>query len=103
MSSFTPTCVACCSNLSEKSLCRVVVGPTAVKVCSGLFHRLQMVQRAARLYDYSPYSTPKPGMSIKTIGFLDLSIIWYSKNNTLFQKLDLFTFTGGKVPTQLDL
>ncbi|KDR22947.1 Vacuolar protein sorting-associated protein 13B [Zootermopsis nevadensis] len=48
------------SNLPEKSLCRVVVGPVAVKVCSGLLHRLQIVQHAARLYDYSPYSTPKP-------------------------------------------
>ncbi|XP_069674298.1 intermembrane lipid transfer protein VPS13B isoform X2 [Periplaneta americana] len=48
------------SNLAEKSLCRVVVGPTVVKVCSGLFHRLQMIQHSANLYDYSPYSTPKP-------------------------------------------
>lgn len=58
---FIPACIVSSSNLSEKSLCRVVVGPTAVQVCSGLFHRLQMVQHAARLYDYSPYTTPKPG------------------------------------------
>jgi hypothetical protein len=65
-----PACIVSSSNLSEKSLCRVVVGPTAVQVCSGLFHRLQMVQHAARLYDYSPYSTPKPGMTdIHTLSF----------------------------------
>jgi hypothetical protein len=56
-------CIFCSSNLSEKALCRVVVGPTAVKICSGLFHRIQMIQHVARLYDYSPYSTPKPGMT----------------------------------------
>ncbi|XP_067008128.2 intermembrane lipid transfer protein VPS13B [Anabrus simplex] len=48
------------SNLSEKALCRVVIGSTVVHLCSGLFHRLQMVQYAARSYDYGPYSTPKP-------------------------------------------
>ncbi|KAJ9586218.1 hypothetical protein L9F63_020127, partial [Diploptera punctata] len=47
------------SNLPEKSICRIVVGPTAVKLCSGLFHRLQMVHHYAKLYDYPPYSIPK--------------------------------------------
>jgi len=56
-------CIFFSSNLSEKALCRLVVGPTAVKICSGLFHRIQMIQHVARLYDYSPYSTPKPGMT----------------------------------------
>jgi hypothetical protein len=71
MECFTLACLLCSSNLSEKSLCRVVVGPTAVKICSGLFHRLQMIQHVARLYDYSPYSTPKPGMT-------DMHVLYFS-------------------------
>ncbi|PSN31469.1 hypothetical protein C0J52_23171 [Blattella germanica] len=54
-------------NLSEKSLCRIVVGPTAVKVCSGLLHRLQMVHHYAKVYDYSPYSTPKPEPTLEQL------------------------------------
>nr|CAD7571020.1 unnamed protein product [Timema californicum] len=48
------------SNLSEKSLCRIVMGQTILNVSSGLFHRVQMLRHAAKLYDYSPYSVPKP-------------------------------------------
>ncbi|XP_047111784.1 vacuolar protein sorting-associated protein 13B [Schistocerca piceifrons] len=48
------------SNLPERALCRVVVGPMLLRLSSGLFHRLQAVQGAALLYDYCPYSVPKP-------------------------------------------
>lgn len=48
------------SNLSERSLTRLVVGPFKLRVCSGLFHRLGSLRVAASTYDYPPYSVPKP-------------------------------------------
>ncbi|XP_063236346.1 intermembrane lipid transfer protein VPS13B [Bacillus rossius redtenbacheri] len=48
------------SDLPEKSLCRLVVGPTSLDVCSGLLHRAHMVRHAAGFYDYAPYSEPGP-------------------------------------------
>ncbi|GLH10327.1 Vacuolar protein sorting-associated protein 13 [Gryllus bimaculatus] len=55
------------SNLSEHSLMRLVVGPLDVRLRSGLFHRLTMVQCAASLYDYDPYSPPKPEPSHESL------------------------------------
>nr|CAD7196002.1 unnamed protein product [Timema douglasi] len=55
------------SNLSEKSLCRIVMGQTILNVSSGLFHRVQMLRHAAKLYDYSPYSVPKPEPTLEQL------------------------------------
>ena len=43
------------SDLPEKSLCRIVFGPTKFKLCSGSLHRMQMVEYALSQYDYLPY------------------------------------------------
>ncbi|KAF5296670.1 hypothetical protein FQR65_LT10210 [Abscondita terminalis] len=48
------------SNLVEKSLLRVIVGPIRVRICSGFFHRIQSLRGAAASYDYPPYKVPKP-------------------------------------------
>jgi len=44
------------SNLNERALCRLVFGPTQVKVCSGSLHRVSSLVHMASLYDYPPYS-----------------------------------------------
>ena len=46
------------SNLPEKALCRIVLGPTNIKLCSGSIHRLNMITYFLSLYDYSPYLDP---------------------------------------------
>ena len=43
------------SNLSERALCRVVLGPSRINVCSGLLHRLKTVMYFSDSYDYTPY------------------------------------------------
>ena len=44
------------SNLNERALCRLVFGPTQLKVCSGSVHRVSALVHMASLYDYPPYS-----------------------------------------------
>ncbi|KAK4875062.1 hypothetical protein RN001_011484 [Aquatica leii] len=48
------------SNLNEKSLLRVVLGPLRLRLCSGFFHRIGSLRVAAAAYDYQSYRTPKP-------------------------------------------
>ena len=43
------------SNLTEKALCRIVFGPTNIKLCSGSLHRMNMVSHFLSSYDYLPY------------------------------------------------
>ena len=43
------------SNLNERALCRIVFGPTQIKVCSGSLHRISALFHLASLYDYPPY------------------------------------------------
>ena len=43
------------SNLNERALCRIVFGPTQLKVCSGSLHRVSALLHLAALYDYPPY------------------------------------------------
>ena len=46
------------SDLPEKSLCRIVFGPSKIRLCSGSLHRIQMVQHSLAQYDYPPYYVP---------------------------------------------
>lgn len=46
------------SNLSEIALCRFVGGPFTFRICSGLIHRCDTLQKVAEAYDYQPYSNP---------------------------------------------
>ena len=43
------------SDLPEKSLCRVIFGPSKIFACSGSLHRLEMLQHCLSNYDYPPY------------------------------------------------
>ena len=44
------------SDLTERSLCRFVFGPARINVCSGLTHRIQIINHFCSAYDYTPYS-----------------------------------------------
>ncbi|XP_059469479.1 intermembrane lipid transfer protein VPS13B isoform X2 [Neocloeon triangulifer] len=48
------------SNLPERALCRIVVGPMQLNVTSGLIHRVQEIMKAAGNYNYPPYVDPPP-------------------------------------------
>lgn len=52
------------SDLPEHALCRTVMGPFVLHVNSGLLHRMEKVRQAAALYDYQPYSSPPPGLTL---------------------------------------
>lgn len=43
------------SNLVERSICRLVAGPSVINVCSGLIHRLSTLYEVMKSYDYPPY------------------------------------------------
>lgn len=42
-------------NLIEKSICRIIGGPLAIHVCSGLIHRLGTLREVINSYEYPPY------------------------------------------------
>ena len=44
------------SDMTERSLCRFVFGPARLNVCSGLTHRILMINHFCSAYDYPPYS-----------------------------------------------
>ena len=48
------------SNFIEERHVRYGTGNLILRVCSGLFHRIDTIKQAADKYDYTPYSTPKP-------------------------------------------
>ncbi|XP_046469502.1 intermembrane lipid transfer protein VPS13B isoform X2 [Neodiprion pinetum] len=52
------------SNFHEHRVVRYVVGDVTVRMCSGLFHRLESIKQAAMKYDYEPYIVPKPEPTI---------------------------------------
>ena len=45
------------SDLTERSLCRFVIGPARLNVCSGLTHRILIINHFCSAYDYPPYSS----------------------------------------------
>ena len=44
------------SNLPEKGLCRIILGPMAIKLCSWFLHRLTMLFHCLSSYDNRPYN-----------------------------------------------
>ncbi|KAI4462018.1 vacuolar protein sorting-associated protein 13b [Holotrichia oblita] len=51
------------SNVSLKTLLRIVVGPLKFRICAGLVHRLNCILTVASSYEYLPYFTPKPNLT----------------------------------------
>ncbi|XP_015594814.1 vacuolar protein sorting-associated protein 13B isoform X2 [Cephus cinctus] len=52
------------SNFHERRVMRYVIGDLIIRLCSGLFHRIETMKEAAMKYDYSPYIIPKPEPTI---------------------------------------
>lgn len=50
-----------CSNFPEQRVIRYIIGDVTVRLCSGIFHRIDTIKQAASKYDYTPYIIPKPG------------------------------------------
>ena len=46
------------SNLAERALCRLVIGPVSLHVTEGAMTRLKTLQDLIRDYDYVPYVEP---------------------------------------------
>ncbi|XP_008205594.1 vacuolar protein sorting-associated protein 13B isoform X1 [Nasonia vitripennis] len=51
------------SNFHEERHIRYGVGNLIIRLCSGLFHRIDTIKQASEKYDYSPYLIPKPAPS----------------------------------------
>lgn len=43
---------------------RYIIGDLTVRLCSGVFHRIETIKQAAANYDYNPYLVTKPGTYI---------------------------------------
>lgn len=40
---------------------RYLSGNLTIRLCSGIFHRIDTIKQAAAKYDYNPYIVTKPG------------------------------------------
>lgn len=50
-----------CSNFQERRIIRYLSGNLTIRLCSGIFHRIDTIKQAAAKYDYNPYIVTKPG------------------------------------------
>ncbi|XP_076678481.1 vacuolar protein sorting 13B isoform X2 [Andrena cerasifolii] len=48
------------SNFHERRVMRYIIGDLTVRLCSGVFHRIETIKQAAANYDYNPYLVTKP-------------------------------------------
>ncbi|KAL6262831.1 hypothetical protein P5V15_005621 [Pogonomyrmex californicus] len=48
------------SNFQERRVVRYVTGDLTIRLCSGIFHRIDTIKQAAAKYDYNPYLIIKP-------------------------------------------
>nr|XP_031825790.1 vacuolar protein sorting-associated protein 13B isoform X2 [Nomia melanderi] len=48
------------SNFHERRVMRHIIGDLTIRLCSGVFHRIDTIKQAAANYDYSPYLVSKP-------------------------------------------
>lgn len=63
---------------------RYIVGELTVRMCSGLFHRLESIKEAAMKYDYTPYVILKPGeepFSCKIVHSVCVKLLYNSLSN----------------------
>lgn len=58
---------------------RYIIGDLTVRLCSGIFHRIETIKQAAANYDYNPYLVTKPGMDI--IVLMSHEILYYLRNH----------------------
>lgn len=43
---------------------RYIIGDLTIRLCSGVFHRIETIKQAAANYDYNPYLVTKSGIFI---------------------------------------
>ncbi|EZA51369.1 Vacuolar protein sorting-associated protein 13B [Ooceraea biroi] len=48
------------SNFQERRVIRYLAGDLTIRLCSGIFHRVDTIKQAAAKYDYDPYLVIKP-------------------------------------------
>ncbi|XP_043519945.1 vacuolar protein sorting-associated protein 13B isoform X2 [Frieseomelitta varia] len=48
------------SNFRERRIMRYIIGDLTIRLCSGVFHRIETIKQAAANYDYNPYLVTKP-------------------------------------------
>ncbi|XP_076650338.1 vacuolar protein sorting 13B isoform X2 [Halictus rubicundus] len=48
------------SNFHEHRVMRYIIGDLTIRLCSGVFHRIETIKQAAANYDYNPYLVSKP-------------------------------------------
>ncbi|XP_076165604.1 vacuolar protein sorting 13B isoform X1 [Ptiloglossa arizonensis] len=48
------------SNFYERRVMRYIIGDLTIRLCSGVFHRIETIKHAAANYDYNPYLVTKP-------------------------------------------
>ncbi|KZC08609.1 Vacuolar protein sorting-associated protein 13B [Dufourea novaeangliae] len=48
------------SNFDERRVMRYIIGDLTIRLCSGVFHRIETIKQAAANYDYNPYLISKP-------------------------------------------
>lgn len=46
---------------------RYIIGDLTIRLCSGVFHRIETIKQAAANYDYNPYLVTKLGIYSITI------------------------------------
>ena len=69
---------------------RYIIGDLTVRLCSGVFHRIETIKQAAANYDYNPYLVTKPGMMIFQIIFIHKRV--YS--NFIIYKFQIHLWTN---------
>ncbi|KAI4504385.1 hypothetical protein M0802_000856 [Mischocyttarus mexicanus] len=55
------------SNFPEGRVIRYIIGDITIRLCSGIFHRVDTIKQAASKYDYTPYIIPKPDPSAEEL------------------------------------
>lgn len=69
------------SNFYERRVMRYIIGDLTIRLCSGVFHRIETIKHAAANYDYNPYLVTKPGIHmIKLIYIQNIQIIFAYKS-----------------------
>lgn len=46
---------------------RYIIGDLTIRLCSGVFHRIETIKQAAANYDYNPYLVTKLGIYSITV------------------------------------
>lgn len=68
------------SNFQERRVVRYLSSDLTVRLCSGIFHRIDTIKQAAANYNYDPYVVTKPGKYVYN-NFLTYFTISYYFNS----------------------